>query len=346
MKIMLDIALLTAASFLAACSLQEHSTANSNNFQVHENVSNTPFKRISSGDMIAYLARPEQGGDSLLLVIQGSGCDSVFSADDNGEYIASAGQDIIFALADNRYSVLIADKPRVTLGDNGSNGGMESCGKDFRQEHSLKNWVTHIDAVIDMTKQGLPQIADTNIRIIGLSEGAVVAARVASERNDVSHVSFISGFGCNQIDDMLVVARRNWVLENPEAKPEELQQGVAESVLKATENFKRVFSNPTDTSILIESQTPLFWSTFGMACPAQDLAQSSANVFVAFGTADEQVSADGIDEIVARRLIEGKETKVVRVVGGNHILGTKSEDSPYENLIDVFNESLDWMSSN
>ena len=196
-----------------------------------------------------------------------------------------------------------------------------------------------------MTKHGLPQIPDSDIRIIGLSEGAIVAARVASERDDVSHVSFISGFGCNQIDDMLVVARRNWVLKNPDANPEELHQGVADAVLKATKNFQRVFSNPTDTSILIESQTPLFWSTFGTACPAQDLAKSDANVFVAFGTADEQISADGIDEIVARRLIKGKGTKVVRVVGGNHILETRSEVSPYENLIDVFNESLDWMSS-
>jgi len=343
MKHFLDIALITLTAIFASCSLGEHSSHKLKSFQVHERLSDTPFKRVSSGELTGYVALPEKGGESLLLVIQGSGCDSVFSVNDTGGLNPSAGQDIVFALANNRYSVLIVDKPHVTLGDSGSNGGMENCSEAFRQEHSLNNWVEHIHAVLNMTKHGLPQISDSNIRIIGLSEGAIVAARVVSERDDVSHISFISGFGCNQIDDMLVVARRNWVLKNPKASPEELQEGVADAVLKATKNFERVFSNPTDTSIFIESQTPLFWSTFGMACPADDLAQSEANVFVAFGTADEQISAEGVDEIVARRLVNGKDTKVVRLVGGNHILKTKSEASPYENLIDVFNQSLDWM---
>jgi hypothetical protein len=45
----------------------------------------------------------------------------------------------------------------------------------------------------------------------------------------------------------------------------------------------------TSSDKFFDGQTHLFGKTFGLACPAQDLLQSKATLFIALGTADELV---------------------------------------------------------
>lgn len=308
----------------------------------------TPFfKHVLSDEQTGsklntYLAPGSSPKSPLLVMVQGSGCDPVFTTNSNGQAQSRAGQDIVTALSGGRYSVLIVDKPHVETSATGTGGQQDGCSQAFRRDHSLDKWTSALSASIDQIKQEHAGAPDT-IRVLGLSEGALVAARLTSVRSDVSHVAFISSFGCHQIDDMLVAARRDWIRANPDATGEALQNGVAEAVAEAEAGFKTVFENPADYDTIIFGQTPQFWSTFGLACPADDLSKSDAGVFVAYGTADEQIAADGIEEIISRRLVAGKTTKAIRIVDGNHVLASPSEAKPFDNLIGVLQSAIDWM---
>ena len=308
----------------------------------------TPFSKYrltgihDSLEVNAYLATGTSVHSPLLVMIQGSGCDSVFAPSADGQMQSTAGQDIVAALSGGRYNILIVDKPHVRTDAPQTGGQQDDCSLEFRRDHTLDNWSGALSASIDRLKEN-HLVTSNQVRILGLSEGALVAARLAATRSDVSHVAFISSFGCHQIDDMLVTARRNWIAEHPEAKGDDLQTGIAEELANVEQQFKTVFENPDDHTSIIFGQTPKFWSTFGLACPADDLQKTNADVFVAYGTADEQISAEGIEEIISRRLVAGKSTHTIRIIGGNHVLQSPSETQPFENLISVFQKSLDWM---
>jgi len=339
---------MTALCTLASCSAQTKSYDGLKLSTDVSEVNGTPFQYYSLSDakrdydLNAYLAPGSSNQNPLLVMVQGSGCDSVFTRNQKDQMQSSAGQDIITSLSGGRYNVLIVDKPHVEIGTPQTGGQMDECSQEFRRQHALDEWTAALSDSIDFIKKERFNESGA-VRILGLSEGALVAARLARMRSDVSHVTFISSFGCHQIDDMLVSVRRNWMEDNPEANGQILQDGVAKALAEAEEQFRIAFKNPEDYSSVIFGQTPKFWSTFGLACPAEDLAYSDAKVFLAYGTSDEQISADGIEEIVSRRILARKETKTVRVIGGNHILRTSSETQPFENLIGVFQEALNWM---
>jgi len=152
-----------------------------------------------------YLAPSQTGPRPLLLVLQGSGCGPLFGADGS----ATAGQDIVQQFASDRFAVLVVEKPNVTPESaDSSNGETGACGADFNRAHSLETWTAAVSRAVDAALRDPRVERRAGVRVMGLSEGAIVSARLARERRDVNHVAFISGFGCDQWRDMLVVARR------------------------------------------------------------------------------------------------------------------------------------------
>lgn len=269
-----------------------------------------------------YLAPSPEGPRPLLVVLQGSGCEPVFAQTSDG-YSASAGQDIVHQLAGGRYAVLVIDKPNAGGASGGETG---ACSAAFNRAHSLPNWTSAIGRTVDAALRDPRVDARAGVRLMGLSEGAIVAARVARERRDVNHVAFISGFGCDQWGDMLVVARRT-----SEAEIAETEAGL-----------RAVAAAPNAGDRFFAGQTHLFWSSFGRACPAADLAASRADVFVAYGTEDEQIDANGVEAIPAALIAAGRDVRMHRVAGGSHVLNT-ADTPPFANLVGVFSEALEWM---
>jgi dienelactone hydrolase len=292
----------------------------------------------SVGSVRYYLAPASAGPRPLLVVVQGSGCGPLFSPDqDNGGHAmrATAGQDIVQQLGADGFVVMVVEKPGVASespepDDLGTAGG---CSDEFRRAHSLPSWTRRLSLAVDAAKRDPRVASDAPVRLLGLSEGAIAVARLASERSDVSHVAFISGFGCDQWRDVLVVARRQ--AEAAGADP-------VEAVAEAEAGLRRVAADPSNTEAVFDGQTHLYWSTFGRACPADDLARSGADVFVAYGTADEQVDAEGVEAIPAARIAAGKSVTVRRVIGGTHVLNTPST-RPFENLVGVLKDVVGWM---
>ncbi len=294
----------------------------------------TQFLVGDAGGTHYYLA-PGEGQRPLLVLIQGSGCEPVFV--ENGEgYRATAGQDLVHMLAGGRFAVLVAEKAGVEplKARTGADGTAADCAAAFLAGHSLDSWTDRLSSAIDEAKASAVVDAAAGVRVMGLSEGAITAARLANLRDDVTHTAFISGFGCNQWRDMLVVARRN-------AEPEGAL--AARSAAAAMEDGLRGVAADPEALTIFEGQTHLFWSTFGRACPAADLAASASDVFVAYGTADEQVDANGVEAITVARLSVNKPVRVERVIGGSHVLNTPDTE-PFEVLVGVFGAAIEWMS--
>ncbi len=293
----------------------------------------THFLVGDAGSTRYYLA-PGEGARPLLILIQGSGCEPVFV--DNGEGLsATAGQDLIHMLAAGRFTLIVVDKEGVEplKSRTAADGTAADCTPAFLAGHSLDGWTQRLASAIDAAKATDFVDATEGVRVMGLSEGAITAARLARMRADVTHTAFISGFGCHQWRDMLVVARRNAEPEGPQA---------ARSAAAAMEEGLRAVAADPGAQTIFEGQTHLFWSSFGRACPADDLAASPSDVFVAYGTADEAVDANGVEAITAARLSANKPVRVERVIGGSHVLNTPDTE-PFEVLIGVFGTAIDWM---
>lgn len=287
-----------------------------------------------------YIARSGDGPRPLVVVLQGSGCEPVFSIND-GNLQATAGQDIIHQLARDRFAVMIVQKPFVTLQSSASGGEVtEACSPEFRRNHTLVNWAAAVSDAIDAAMLSGAVAPAGKVRLIGLSEGAIVAARLAALRDDVSHVAFLSGFGCDQWSDMLVRVRRDALSGEGTLSQ---RTGQARQALAALEKgFAAVAQDPDNPEAYLEGQTHLFWSTFGRACPADDLARANADVLVYTGTDDEQIDANGVEAITAARLAARKPIRVERIFGGGHVLDT-DDTGPFENLIAAFADALEWM---
>ena len=306
-------------------------------------VRGTAFERFAvttaSGSATVYVESDESG--LPLVMLQGSGCGSVFAGSEKDGYSGTAGQDVLVQLDGGRFRLIVVEKPGVALGDPATEA-LSECTPEFREAHSLENWSGHVNAVMDALTPVLG--ATETWRVLGLSEGAVTAARLATLRDDIGHIAFISGHGCYQLDDMLVTERRNWLVANPDAEGEAVQSGIAGVMEEAEATLRQIAADPTDTEADIWGQSALFWSTFGRACPARDLEDSSADLFVVYGTEDEQVVAASVEEIVARRVYAGRPVSTLRVVGGGHILNVAGDASPYDRIVDAFSRSLDFMS--
>lgn len=312
-------------------------------------VRGTPFIRVDLGSdpALRYYLAPAPGGPRpLLVIIQGSGCGPAFEARAEG-LTATAAQDLIFEMAAGRFAVLIAEKPGVTpesapVADAGT---AQEASAEFLRVHSLPAWCAAVSRAIDSARADPRVDGRAEVSVIGLSEGAITAARLARLRDDVGHVAFVSGFGCDQWDDLLINARRHALAEASSKTTTASDWAAAvEAAVAGTEAGLREVAARPDSTELFEGQTHLFWSTFGRACPAEDLAASRAEVLVAYGTDDEQVDADGVEAIRAACIRAGKPIVVIPVLGGDHMLNTR-DTRPYQNMLGVFRRSLDWMST-
>lgn len=281
----------------------------------------------------------------LLVLLQGSGCEPVF-VEGQTEARATAGQDLVHSLANGRMTVMVVDKPFAgpSAPDGTGDGTAGGCSAAFRASHSLERWVEVVGRAIDDARLHGEVDPAASVRLVGLSEGAVTAARLARVRKDVGHVAFVSGFGCDQWADMLVVARREAEAATAGLGDAEREAAIGDAVQRAQRGLEAVAADPLNPDRFFEGQTHLFWSTFGRACPAEDLSRCGAEVLVAYGTADEQIDANGVEAIAAACIAAGKPVRVERIIGGSHVLNTPGTP-PFANLVETLRRALDWMTA-
>ena len=171
--------------------------------------------------------------------------------------------------------------------------------EEYHQKTSLAYRVFQVDAVLQYILSN-QLISNNHIIVCGHSEGSDVAAKLATINKDISHLVFLSGDGASQFFEYFLYVRKR--IERGELSFREGQNEI--EVL--TKQFAEIMQHPASTGRFWQGHTYLRWATF--AEPAlKNLLQLNIPIFMAMGSKDKVVHAEGFDLIVSEFLFNKKQ---------------------------------------
>ena len=280
-----------------------------------------------------YLSREKATGEMpVVLWIQGSGCQSLFNSR-NGQIFGSY-QNILRSVSLGRVRILAVEKPGVEpLSEAVRPGSAEGATESFCEEHTLPRWAeanaAALKAVWDM-----PGVNKQKTLLIGHSEGAIVAARIAAELPSVTHIACMAGGGPNQLFDLEATQRTPRPGDQPgdaDARVDSIREG-----------WLQVQKDPESTKAMWLGHPHRRWTSFLSTSLIDEINRSKAMVYVVQGDRDQNSSILSFD--IARERLEGKREGAFfhRVLEGDHAFQTPNSTSPIEGMETQFKQTLDW----
>jgi pimeloyl-ACP methyl ester carboxylesterase len=204
----------------------------------------------------------------------------------------------------------------------------------FLMEHTLPRWVEALGAALTRA-QSLPGIEQSRLLVVGHSEGGVVAARLAAERCDVSHVALLSSSGPTQLFDLAEEALAPLHPgEGPEAREERVQQ--------VFETFERIRADPDSVSKFAWGHPYRRWSSFLATSTLDELLRSRARIFLVHGSQDRIVPVAAHDVLRGELVRHGRSVVARRIEGADHGYrmangpGTEAMESVMQSIIEWF----------
>lgn len=266
----------------------------------------------------------------LVVYVQGSSASSHFVR--HGDRIRGAtGHSSIADAFAGRAHVLLIEKPGVELFDDG-----RAPSDRFREEHTLERWCTALTSAIRGARE-LPHVATDRLLVIGHSEGGLVAAKLAADLPEVTHVAVLAGGGGVQLFDLLLLARRGTFFRHVS----ETDAAAREAYLLS--EWSRVMAEPDRADRLFFGHSYRRWSSFHRTSPAQELRQTSAAIFIAQGERDEAVARESFDLLRAELLATGRAHEARLVAGADHSFQiAESEGPPPDGWGAILGEIRDW----
>src|SRR5262249_55685248 len=202
----------------------------------------------------------------VALFTAGSGCQSLFRK--QGERITGSYQNLLFAEAKGRVRVLVVEKPGVKFLDAPvPPGNARGASEEFLKEHTLPRWAEANVAAL-RAAWTLPGIDPTRALVLGHSEGGIVAARVAAELPQVTHVASLAAGGPTQLFDLAEVRRRS----QPNDKPGDAERRVRE----VYEEWSRIQKDPDSINKFWLGHPYRRWSSFLKHSVAEELLRPKA----------------------------------------------------------------------
>jgi erythromycin esterase len=301
-----------------------------------------PFDRYTTRDgfdrtVTFYLSRPPEGTTGPLpvaLFIQGSGCESVFSRVDGK--VSGGLQNLLLEAGKGKLRVLVVEKPGVAFGTvTKQPGSAEGGSATFRREHTLPRWIEAVNAAVRATHR-LEDIDWKRTLVVGHSEGAIVAAHLASSNPLASHVALLAGGGPTQLFDLCELASQAQPSDrspaDARARVEEVRQG-----------WFKVLAEPESADKLWLGHPHRRWASFLKTSILEGILGSRAAVFAAHGTADQAVPVASFDVLRAELTARGRDLGAVRLEGRDHAF-RKPDDAPGDlsGLQDIFGRVVSW----
>ncbi|MBI5772657.1 MAG: alpha/beta fold hydrolase [Verrucomicrobia bacterium] len=284
-----------------------------------------PFERYTVKDSLGrtitfYLSMPSRSGSAgkkpVALLIQGSGCQSLFKR--QGENISGGYQNILHRIADGRARVLAVEKPGVKFLDAPARpGSAEGAKEEFLREHTFERWAEANLAAL-RAAWTLPGIDAARTLVAGHSEGGIIAARVAAELPQVTHVASLAGGGPTQLFDQ----------EEFRSQPRagDAPGDSARRVREFFDEWAKVQGDPDSISKFWMGHPHRRWSSFLKHSVTEELLRTKARVFLAQGTADTSVSVRAHDVLVAELKARGRSVTAERIEGADH--GFRTPEQP------------------
>jgi pimeloyl-ACP methyl ester carboxylesterase len=304
-----------------------------------------PFQRYTTRDsydrtITFYLSIPPKTekpeGLPIVLFIGGSGCQSLFSK--RGDRIASGYQNILLTQEKGRARVLVVEKPGIKFLDAPERPGSAiGASEEFLKEHTLQRWAEANVAALRAawTLRGIDR---SRTLVIGHSEGGIVAARVAAEAPEVTHIASLAGGGPTQLFDLAEFQAQPRV----DDKPGDAERRVA---FVYTE-WAKVLNNPQSIKEFWLGHPYRRWSSFLQRSVTEELLRSKAKVFLAQGAEDKSVSIRSFEVLLAELKGRGRDVTSERLAGADH--GFRTSDMPQgspDGMKGMFDRVLNWFFS-
>lgn len=268
----------------------------------------------------------------LALVIEGSGGQSVWVR--VGDRIGGSLQNLARRAARQRVRVLVVEKPGVAfLEQRERPGGAMGASEMFRREHTLERW-SEANAAALRAVLAMPRIAASPVLVVGHSEGADVACRVAALEPRVTHVASLAGAGASQLFDFLHRAAEPQPGDAAGAAEQRRQEVIAQ--------WRAVQADPQSIDAMWLGHPHRRWTSFLAGNRLEDLLRSRARVFLAHGTADASVPVTSADWLFAELLARGRDVRYDRLEGVDHGFQGAGASAEGGGLEGVMEQVLAW----
>ncbi len=297
-------------------------------------VGDQPFRRYVAegrdGQRITFYLSTQQAPSHpvpRIVWVQGTGCSSQFVS--VGGRMSRGLQGVLYSVARSRARILAVEKPGVEfLDDHPDDSDASACRPEFRAEYTLDRWATTIADAIQ-AGQALPGVNASKTLVIGISEGGIVAMRVANVSSVVTHAASLSGGGPVYLFHMAEFMRSRRL------DPEKEVYACWNEILK----------DPESATKFCWGQTYRQWSSFMKTSVIAEALKSHALLYFAHGTADIQQSIAGFDVLRAELAARQRDAVFEQIEGADHALDLPNQQVP-EGLEAVFGPVVDWFLGN
>lgn len=271
-----------------------------------------PFVRFAANqsgqpDTRFYVATPQRKAP-LVLFIQGSGCAPAIYETAPGKPAAT-----VFALVPlgraGKHAAMVVEKPFAPATPPVGQGGAGGCPSAFNEHFSMGSWLATLKTAIGHAL-GLPYVDRSRVLVIGVSEGATMAAALARDLPEVSHVALLGATGPGQYYDFVVNA---YAQGGDDA--ERLHRLHA---LDAT--FDAIGAEPESGSKFAWGHSYKRWSSFFKESSSDNLARARARVYLVSGMRDTNVPALSSEVLFAQLKTQGRDVHIRRIPGAGHDL--------------------------
>jgi predicted esterase len=243
----------------------------------------------------------------LVLYVQGSGCTPPFLGLGTANRLSTIFSWLPLA-QQHRYAVMVVDKPdQPAQPPAGAPGTATACPAAFNAHFSYDSWLKTLGSALRHALT-LPEVDREHVLVVGISEGAALAAGLARAVPEVTHVAMIGGSGSNQLFDFAVNAY--------DGNADDAARVRALRELDAA--VDAINANPHSGDKFFAGHAYLRWSSFFAQSPAENLVQSRARVYLASGMRDRNTPILSTEVAYARLRALGRDVTFRRVPDGDH----------------------------
>lgn len=263
-----------------------------------------------------YLSAPAEPAP-LVLYIQGSGCTPPFVGMGTPNRYSTIYSWLPLA-SQKRYAVMAVEKPfQSEERQKGEPGTAIGCAGDFNKHFSYGTWLATLKQALRhaLTRR---EVDARRVLVIGMSEGAPIAAGLARALGEVTDVVLIGANGPTQLYDFAANIYRS--KDSDEEKIRQLQE--------LDDTFSSIAADPTNTSKFAWGHPYLRWSSFFAQSTAESLAHSKARVYLASGMQDRSVPVLSTEVLYAQLRAQGRDVTFRRVPSAGHNLAPESRPIP------------------
>jgi dienelactone hydrolase len=244
----------------------------------------------------------------LVLFIQGSGCVPPFIGLGTPQRQSTVFGWLPLA-AQHRYAVMAVDKPyQPEIMPQGVPGTATACPQAFNAHFSYDSWLATLKTALRHALTQ-PDVDASRVLVIGMSEGAAMAAGLARAMPEVTHVALIGGPpGTTQLYDFVLQA--NAGAGSDEDRLRRLRE--LDAAVDA------IHADPRSTGKFFAGHPYLRWSSFFAQSHGEDLAQSKARIYMVDGMQDASVPLLSTEVAYARLRGLGRDVTLRLIPDADH----------------------------